>query len=143
MFNTKFSFKNKNITALIVFLVFSLFPFLAAANLVPCGGPGQDPCQFCHLFVLIDNIISYFLGNIVTPIALLMIVLGGFYMIISSGNPEEFQKAKSFVTAVVMGMAIIFVALAFLYTFFDIIGVAEWTELKGWRLTDWWEIICP
>ena len=40
-------------------------------------------------------------------------------------------------------MAIMFLALAFLYTFFNIIGIARPAGTRSWILTDWWEIICP
>jgi len=113
------------------------------AALVPCGGPGQPACQLCHLFVLIDNIIGYLFTYIVPPLALLFIVIGGISMITAGGNPEKVKEAQRIVTATVMGLAVIFLALMFLYTFLNIIGVATWTGLSSWRLGDWWGIECP
>jgi len=135
--------KMKNLFLLTVFLFSALLPISAMAALVPCGGPGQPACQLCHLFVLIDNIIGYLFTYIVPPLALLFIVIGGISMITAGGNPEKVKKAQRIVTATVMGLAVIFLALMFLYTFLNIIGVATWTGLSSWRLGDWWGIECP
>jgi len=117
------------------FLVF-LFsvPILtqAAGGLVPCGGQGQPACQFCHIFILLINIIELVL-KILTPIvAVLMFVTGGLYLLTAGGNPQSFEKAKSVLTAAVIGLVIIFVAWVFLSTFLDFIGVFQWTGLKNW-----------
>jgi len=135
--------KIKNLVLLTVFLFSTLLPVSVMAALVPCGGPGQEDCQLCHLFVLIDNIIDYLFTYIIPPVALLVIVIGGIYMITAGGDPQAVQKAKSVITAAAIGLAVIFLALVFLYTFLDIIGVATWTGLKSWRLGDWWGIECP
>jgi amino acid transporter len=133
----------KNLALLTVFLFSSLIPLPVIAGLVPCGGSGQPACQLCHLFVMVDNIIDYLFTYIVPPVALLVIVIGGISMITAGGEPEKVNRAKKIITATVIGLAIIFLALAFLYTFLDIVGVAEWTGLKSWRLGDWWRIDCP
>jgi len=122
------------------------FVFLFLANqvlaicegpLVPCGF-GGDQCHFCHIFVLIDNIINFIL-TCLTPIAAgFMIIIGGIYLLIAGGSPELFDKAKKVLTGAVIGLVVIFVAWVFLNTFFDYIGVAEWTGLGTW-----WEIKCP
>jgi hypothetical protein len=135
--------KIKNLFLLTVFLFSGLLPVPVIAALVPCGGPGQPACQLCHLFVLIDNIIGYVFTYIIPPIALFMIVAGGIYMIAAAGDPEKVNKAKKIITASVIGLAVIFLALVFLYTFLDVIGIATWTGLESWRLGDWWGIKCP
>ncbi len=57
-------------------------------------------------------------------------------MLVASGKPESFNRAKSILTAAVIGLAIMFVAFIFIGTFLQMIGLAEWT-------TDiyhtWWE----
>jgi len=106
--------------------------------LVPCGRAGTPDCQFCHIFVLINNILNYILTCLTPIIAALMMVIGGFYLLIAGGSPELFSRAKSIVTAAVIGLVIIFVSWVFLNTFLDMIGVAEWTGLGTW-----WKIECP
>jgi len=130
--------KKISILFLIIFLGSLLFPLVSSAALVPCGGPGQPACQFCHIFVLLNNIIHFILFTLTPIVAALMIVIGGFYLLIAGPNPELFSKGKAILTATVIGLVIVFVAWVFLNTFLDFLGVAEWTGLKTW-----WQIRCP
>lgn len=114
-------------------------------SLVPCGQscdlPGTDqiedsPCTFCHLFALIDNILDFVIFKILLPVAALMFIVGGFFLLIAAGKPEQFNKAKSILTATVVGLVIVFAAFIFVGTFLKYIGLAEWTtEIYH----NWWD----
>lgn len=119
-------------------LFFLIFNSVQAAGLVPCGGPGEDSCTLCHLFVMFDRIIDFLLFRIVPVLAALMIAIGGGMYIISRGDPEMLGRAKKLFTTVVIGLVIIYGAWVIVNTFLTIIGVANWTGLKTW-----WEIPCP
>jgi FtsH-binding integral membrane protein len=135
-----------SIVFLVGFFLFSANQVLAACptGIVPCGTP-DCPCTFCDIFKLIHNIINFLLvpstfnNNIpiIPAIAGLMFVFGGLYLLIAGGRPEMFSKAKTILTATIVGLVIIFLAWVFLNTFFDYIGVAEWTGLGTW-----WQIEC-
>jgi len=140
----------------IAFLFFSLVPSPSQAALVPCGGTGQPICNLCHIFVLLNNIFIFLLipdANInnnfplIPSVAALMLIIGGFYLLIAGGSPELFAKGKSVLTAVVIGLVIVFVAWVFLNTFLDAIGVAKWTGLMDNpdtpEVEGWWKIQCP
>ncbi len=141
--------KNIFLSIILVSLFLSLTPALAYAicegPIVPCGrdlnGNGQiDPseqCQFCDIFTLINNIIKLILTCLTPAFAALMLVLGGGYLVIAGASPELFNKAKGIITAVVIGLVIIFVAWIFLNTLLGAIGVTEWTGLQNW-----WEVKC-
>jgi hypothetical protein len=109
----------------------------AQAALIPCGTAG-NPCQFCHIFVLLNNIIELFLQTIVPLVVLLFIVRGGFKMVTSVGDTNKFEDAKKMITAAMFGMIIILISYMVLNVFLSAIGVAEWTGLGTW-----WEIQCP
>jgi len=132
---------------LLISLVLIIFlPGLVQAGLVPCGSAADDPttpnidesqpCGFCHIFALIDNVLDFVLFKILLPVAALMLIIGGFFLLIAGGNPEQFSRAKSILTAAVIGLVIIFAAFIFIGTFLKYIGLAKWT-------TDiyhnWWE----
>jgi len=139
--NSKFKIKKFLPTVILVFFFLSLAGQILAiceGSLVPCGGTSQPTCQFCHIFVLINNIISFILTCLAPIVAGLMLVIGGLYLLAAGPSPEKVSQAKSIITAAVIGIVIIFVAWVFLNTFLDAIGVAEWTGLKTW-----WEIKCP
>ena len=134
----------KIILATILFLV----PAISlAAGLVPCGGTGEPVCQLCHFFVLFDNVIRFLLNNIVFPLAILMLAIGGFMYIFAyfnptelggGGNPALLGQAKKVITATIVGLIITFAAWIIVNTFFMIIGVASWTGLES----GWFKIEC-
>ena len=133
-------------------LVFLSLPQSTEAGLVPCGlrqdDPKQDgdqtvPCQLCHGFVLFNNVVDFLLFRIVPPLATLMLVIGGFMYIFAyfgpaqiipggKGGPALLGQAKKLITSVIIGIVIMFGAYAIVNTFFQAIGVEEWTGLKTW-----------
>ncbi len=141
MQNEKLKIKNLlAITGLVTVFLFSAAPVSAICEgpIVPCGG--DNPCQFCHIFVLITNIVNYVLTCLVPIIAGLMIIIGGLYLLAAGASPETLGKAKSVITAAVIGLVIIFLAWVFLNTLLDFMGIADWTGLGTW-----WEFTdkCP
>lgn len=140
---------------LTTFLFLLLFPIQVHAicefsHIVPCGGEGT-PCQFCHIFVLLNNIITLILTCLAPIIGGLMIIVAGVMFMFSyfseaellpagqAGGPQLFSRAKKTITAVVVGIVIIFLSWVFLNSFLDAIGVADWTGLR----LGWWKIDCP
>ncbi|MGB9743562.1 MAG: pilin [Minisyncoccales bacterium] len=126
---------------LILASLFLSFPlFSQSAGLVPCGGPDQEPpCQFCHLFVLFDNVVKFLLLKIVPPVAVLMLVIAGLMFFTAMGDPNKVIRAKDIVQWTLIGLIIIYGAWIIVNTFFLLIDVADWTGLeKGW-----YKINCP
>ncbi len=127
----------KKVFLLISLSVLILTPVQAQGALVPCGydvdengiyDSDLEGCKFCHIFTLIDNILDFLLIKIVLPVAALMFIIGGFFLLISRDNPETLKKAKNILTATVIGLVIIFAAFLFVGTFLEMIGLAGWTE---------------
>jgi len=132
---------------LVIFLVFiflSFLPNLAMAQcptegFVPCGTEGC-PCQLCHFFVMFERIIDFVLFKLVPPIAILMLVIGGVMFFFAGGSPGALTKAKSIITATVIGLIITYAAWLLIGMFFAAIGMAE-TEF-GTAIKDWFTIEC-
>ena len=133
-------------------VLFSLFSFLIpiqsqSAGLVPCGGSGEPPCTICHIFVLINNVITFFLwpdsninNNIplVPILALLMFTIGGFIILTSGGDPGKFGNAKKIIIATVVGLLIIYLAWLLVGVIFTQLGVVT----QGSIDTPWYTIEC-
>ncbi len=130
---------NKKILTILLF--FLLVPgqifAICEGNLVPCGREGTPPCNLCHLFELINNILSFVLTCLVPIVGAIMLVWGGFTFLSAGSSPGQVEQARNIITAVVIGIVIIFIAWVFLNTFLSSIGVAEWTGLESW-----WKIQC-
>ncbi len=99
--------------------------------LVPCG-PDRAPCELCHIFILFNNIIQFVLICLVPPVAVAMLVIGGFVLMFAGGAPQLKSKAMSILKSAVIGLFIIYGAWLFINTFLAIIGVMDWTGLHEW-----------
>ncbi len=124
---------------ILLFLFFSLLPNYAEAALVPCGTTkNPESCTLCHLFVLINNIFTYFF-TIILPVTVTgLMAWGGFTLLTAGENKTKFEQAKNIITATVIGLVIILASWVFLNMFLSSIGVAEWTGLEE----GWWKIEC-
>jgi di/tricarboxylate transporter len=131
--------KLKKLKKRFLILLFYFFPLISlAAGLVPCGGPDEKPCQLCHLFVLLNNIIVFLLTKIVPLAAVIFIIWGGLLFIVSAEDPGRIEKAKEIFKSVGWGLLLVFSSWLIVNLFLTLIGVAEWTNLK-----EWFKIKCP
>jgi hypothetical protein len=121
-----------------IFLVSLFFlPLIAfSEGLVPCGGPG-NPCQLCHLFVLFNNIIRFLVINIVPPVAVLLIAIGGFLFFLYAENPAWIEKAKGIFKSVAIGLLLILSAWLIVNFFLTTIGIVSFDP------KNWFKINCP
>ena len=148
----------KKIFLVVFFIVFTfsiIFPMQTdAAGLVPCGGCNvdldpttgqcpagqeQDPCNFCHIFALGNNILSFLLipsvsnpAPIVLVVATLLFAVGGFFFFISAGSTARLERGKQIITATIIGLLIIYGAWLFIGLLLNSLGVTG----------SWWEIDC-
>ncbi len=123
-------------------------------GLVPCG-KGQDnlaagesalvaePCQLCHLFVMIDGIIDFMINIILAPLVIFMIAIAGIMFFFAGTNPEMLSKAKQLLKSIVIGLLIIFSAYVIIGSFFTAIGLADDNPIKDWFQGDGFTFICP
>jgi hypothetical protein len=113
-------------------------------GLVPCGKKVmvygvevEIPCQLCHFFVMIKNVLDFLLlppTGVVFLVGVLMLVVAGlmfvFGNVMTPGDPKVFTDSRRIMSAAIVGLLIIFGAWLFVNVFFTIIGVAEWTGLR-------------
>jgi len=153
------------ILLLIIFIGGLLFPFLTLAGdyevdgknvhyegLVPCGkakvSSGESDevtqrCQFCHLFVMLDGIITFVLFDILPPVAVLMMVIAGVMFFFGGGNPSLLLQAKKLITSIVIGLVIIFSAYLIVGAVLSATGVLGWTTLDKWLDNGTFTVNCP
>lgn len=125
--------------SLLFLFAFSLIPNQTqAAGLVPCGGPGESACTFCHFFVMINNIIRFVMIILVPAIAVLMLVVGGIMFFFGGAKPDMLIRAKGVITSVVIGLVIIFCSWVIVNTIITKIGIVE-----SPALLQWYKIDCP
>jgi len=138
----------KNINSRLLFLIILcaglLLPltFVSAdcpeEGLVPCGTP-DCPCQLCHLFELLDNILRFVMFEVVPVLAGLMLVIGGIWFYFSGASEEQKRRAKAIVTSSVIGIVIILTAWLVVNTILVQTGLVD---SDSWG-APWHEINCP
>jgi len=131
--------KEKRVLLFLIIILSLLFGQAKAAGLVPCGGEGEPACQFCHFFVMLNEILKFGITYIIPPIAILLIVWGGAQILLAGGSPGLLKKGKETIIWVAVGVAVILGAWIIVNIFFTFIGVAGWTGLRE----GWFEIDCP
>lgn len=92
----------------VVTLVLMTPSFVFGQGLVPqCSrGEGSEPCQFCHVVELINNVVAWLVG-VLGIIAALIIMYAGFLMVASGGNASAKEKAKGFIVNIVIGYVLV------------------------------------
>ncbi len=115
-----------------IFLFLLLFPAIGfAQGLVPCGGPGQPPCQLCHLFQLFVNILEFLLFSIVPPVAAMLFIWGGIKFYTSMGNPAGVEQGRKILMSVVVGIVIVYGSHFLISMILNALGVVDvqWPEI--------------
>jgi len=119
----------KNKQYLLLFLAFLFFatPVLGQ-GLVPCGGEGQEPCTFSDFFVLINNVVSFILFDLIPPLAVLYFAWGGITMMTAGGDPGKVEQGKKILTYGIIGVLLIYSAWIIVYEFVTFLtkGQMEW-----------------
>ena len=93
-------------------IIFVLFLFCLAPNFVHSQGIDitiENPLDADTLEELIEGIIT-FIFWVASAMAPLMIVIGAFYLLTSSGNPQQVDAGKKIILYTLIGYVIILVS---------------------------------
>ena len=119
-------------------IIFSIPLVSSAAGLVPdCNKGAIDnvkgqytvSCGFDQLILMINNIITYVLTFIITPIFALILVYVGFLYIGDMGSSENKNKAKKILKNAVIGFVIALAAWLIVKTILTSLGFTGTTFL--------------
>jgi len=120
------------LSIILLFVLLFFAQFTLAQGLVPCGGSGQPACTFCDFFVLIHNIVEFAIFTLAPILVILMITIGGFFILTSRGNPGQFSKGKNMIYWALIGYAVILLAWIIINTILMFIGTASWVDIGNW-----------
>lgn len=88
-------------------------------------------CQLCHFFVIIDSIIDFIMVDIVPPLTVAVLVIGGALFYFSGAKPELRNKSMALFKNVLIGLVLIYGAYMLVGIFLMILGAAEMNPLKS------------
>jgi hypothetical protein len=120
----------KKISAFILsFVIIFLVPILvmAAGKIVPeCGvvvnGVIEHQCNFNYLMILINNVITFLLITMATPLFALIIIYVAWLYLSASGNTENVGKAKKILKNAIFGYVIALAAWLIVKTILSSLG---------------------
>ncbi|HXK35170.1 MAG TPA: hypothetical protein VJ103_01525 [Candidatus Paceibacterota bacterium] len=103
-------------------------------GLVPCGNPGQDPCNFNYLLTTINILINFLLFWITLPIAAILFAYVGFLLLFSGGDEGKRTQAKAIAWNLVVGLVIALAAWLIVKTILVGLGLkAGFSLLEGFK----------
>lgn len=122
------------------FLLISIFYLLLAAavpvsadGLVPCNGLD---CNACSFFALLKNVINGIL-TIFVPVIVVMVIIGGFYIMLSNGDTSKVTRGRSIIQKAIIGFAIALLSWLVIDTIISLVasnygGVAQhaWSQIQ-------------
>ena len=83
----------------------------------PFGLSGVDPSirQYRNISEVVVLIVNFALG-FVGIIAIIMVILGGFWYLTAAGNPEQAKKGAKFILYALIGIVVITLSYAIAFT---------------------------
>ncbi len=88
------------------------------------------PCNFDQLILLINNVITFLLFTIATPLVALIVCYAGFLLLTAGGNSERVTQGKSIMKNVIIGYIIALAAWLIINTIVKGLGFTGNTFLK-------------
>lgn len=98
---------------------------------------GERLCTLCDLLTLIDNIVK-FLATVGPLVAIGFVMYGGFYILLSGGNPNFRTTGRKIITSALIGLAIVLASWIIVSTIFLIITGSS----SGPLPLPWYRIQC-
>ncbi len=110
----------------------AVLPLVASAQLVTCTGIN---CDYCALLTTGERIIDFLL-MVMFPIAAVIFVIGGFYIMTAGSSAARYQRGRDMIKSTIIGIAIVLLVWLVLDTIFQIVApgaqgiVGPWNEIK-------------
>lgn len=118
----------KSIKTAIFFLVAAMpVTFARALSLIPCEGTPESPCGFNEFIMLVNNLITAILTYFVLPIAIIVLLYGGFLYLTSGSNPDKRQRANAMFRKLLIGLFFCLVSWAIVKLILTVFGYHDTT----------------
>jgi len=97
----------KKIFLAIILFSFLILPIATSASIVPANCQ-SGACGISDFFVMLENIYDFIVKMIAAPLATIALIIGGVMMMVSAGNPSQFQKGKQILIFAIIGLVLAF-----------------------------------
>jgi len=130
----------KKITIAAILMTASLFPAIASAALINCGGLDmagnpQRECGICDVFRLVNTGVDLVIKIFIPLAATLFIVYAGFKMIMNQGNSEVVKQTRDMLLATAIGLVVVFASYAIVGMILTSMGSIQAGSALDWEPT--------
>lgn len=70
----------------------------------------MNPLNTTSFPTVVNNVIAFLSTDVAIPLTVIMVLVGAFQMMTSSGDPEKFGKARKTLTYAAIGLAVALIA---------------------------------
>lgn len=119
---------------LFLFLIFAFAPKTALAWKI--GDPivpqncNSGQCGIEDFFTMLVNAYSFIVWEIATPLAIIALIVGGIFMMISAGNPALFGKGSEIIKWAIIGLVLVWCSYLIIDFILKTIGFGgNWSSL--------------
>lgn len=81
-----------------------------AGGVVQCGGQGEPDCTFPDILKTLQRIIDTGTTMVLIPILTIVILVGGFQIVTSGGNPGKYKEGLGKIKGAAFGLAFVLCA---------------------------------
>ena len=133
IFNFQFSIIMKK-SILFFFLIAIIFIpiFVFAQGLVPCGNAsdGSDACTINDFFTMLVRVYEFIVKMIATPLAVIALIVGAIFMMVSAGDPGIFGKGREIIKWAIIGLFLVWGSFLIIDFILKTIGfLGNWSSL--------------
>lgn len=104
--------RKRTIPVIIFAVVAAAVPLFLLAQIVPCGRLGQSGldslCQFCHIFRLVQSILSFIWWDMAIPGAILLFVIAGAFIALPISSAANVQRGRRIMRWTLIGLGLSF-----------------------------------
>ena len=88
------------------------------------------PCGIGDFFTLLGNIYNFIVLWVVTPLAIIALIVGGIFMMVSAGNPTLMGRGKQILWTAIIGLVLVFCSwLIINFILCEVLHYCTWNTL--------------
>jgi len=91
-------------------------------GIVKCGQDASCPCELGDFMNMANEIYSFIVYQIATPLAVIAIIIGGILMMTSAGNPNLMGMGKKVLWSAIIGLALAFATKGIINFILSVVG---------------------
>ena len=91
-----------------------------------------NPCTITDFFTMLSNVYSFIVLEIAAPLAIIAMIIGGIFMLVSGGSPGLMATGKKIVITSIIGLVLVFASYLIISFLLNLVGfTGNWSAPFG------------